>query len=93
METARLKNRKSPLENRLFMFKSRPRGYFGIWHLLKLHYENGHKKPRSLMASGFLGLASILDAQYVLYRQFRCHHGKVNKIKGFDILEAVSCAT
>ena len=42
----RLKNRKSPLENRLFMFKSHPRGAFDIWHLLKLHVENRHKKSQ-----------------------------------------------
>ena len=45
----RLKNRKSPLENRLFKFKARPRGDFGVWHLLKLHYEKWEQKsPEAL---------------------------------------------
>ena len=53
----------------------------------------GTKKPRSLTTSGFFGVASIKDAQYVLYRLNRCHPQKVNKIKGFRVFETVLSAS
>ena len=84
---------KSLLKNRLLRFKSHPHGVFGVWHLLKSHFENRHKKPRSLTTSGFFGVASIKDAQYVLYSRFRCHGEKVNRIKGFGVFETVLCAS
>ena len=30
----------------LLKFKSHLRGDFGVWHLLKSHFENRHKKPQ-----------------------------------------------
>ena len=30
----------------LLKFKSHPHGVLGVWHLLKSHFENRHKKPQ-----------------------------------------------
>ena len=40
----------------LLKFKSRPHGVFGVWHLLKSHYEKWvQKSPEALRHPGFLG--------------------------------------
>ena len=47
---------KSPLKSGLFKFKSHPHGVFGVWHLLKSHYEKWvQKSPEALRHLGFLG--------------------------------------
>ena len=46
----------TPLKSRLFKFKSHPHGVFGVWHLLKSHYEKWvQKSPEALRHLGFLG--------------------------------------
>ena len=61
----RLKNRKISPKSRLFTFGSHPHGVFLYWHLPKLHYEKWvQKSPEAASPLGFLGVASILDAQY-----------------------------
>ena len=60
-----MKIAKYPLKSRLFKFKSHPHGVFGVWHLLKSHYEKWvQKTPDALRHLGFFGVASIKDAQY-----------------------------
>ena len=48
----------------LLKFNSHPHGDFGVWHLLKLHFENRHKKNQKPYGIWVFGLASKLDAQY-----------------------------
>ena len=61
----RLKNRKISPKSRLFTFGSHPHGVFLYWHLPKLHYEKWvQKSPEAASPLGFLGVASIFDAQY-----------------------------
>ena len=46
----------TPLKSRLFKFKSHPHGVFGVWHLLKSHYEKWvQKSPEALRHLGFFG--------------------------------------
>ena len=55
---------KSPLQSRLFKFKSHPHDVFAVWHLLKSHYEKWVQKiPEALRHLGFL-----------LWHLFRIHN-------------------
>ena len=46
----------TPLNSRLFKFKSHPHGVFSVWHLLKSHYEKWvQKSPEALRHLGFFG--------------------------------------
>ena len=48
----------------LLKFKSHLRGDFGVWHLLKSHFENRHKKPQKPYG--------IWD--FLLWHLFRMHN-------------------
>ncbi len=52
----------------------------------ELYLEKSKKKPETAVVSGFFEPISFSVRIVVLYRQFRCHRGKVNKIKAFYIL-------
>ena len=68
----------TPLKSRLFKFKSHPHGVFGVWHLLKSHYEKWvQKSPEALRHLGFLGWHPLRMHNMVAEMGFEPHDLRV----------------
>ena len=68
----------TPLKSRLFKFKSHPHGVFGVWHLLKSHYEKWvQKSPEALRHLVFLGWHPLRMHNMVAEMGFEPHDLRV----------------
>ena len=54
----------------LLKFKSHLHGDFGVWHLLKSHYEKwAQKSPEALWHLVFLGCTANFDAYFSFFKE------------------------
>ena len=73
----------------LLKFKSRPHGVFGVWHLLKSHYEKWvQKSPEALRHPGFLGWHPLRMHNMVAEKGLEPHDLRVMSPTSYQLLHS-----